>query len=124
LSPENQGRITTIIDNTPTPSLFVRSLMNDFGITNYVVSGSIGLKLCKVADGQADIFVKLNSLETWDVAPASLILQEAGGLACNLDGSDFILEVGSKTKGIVGIKNNRRDFVDAIYATAENKFKA
>jgi len=116
---ENQGQIRTIIDNTPTPSLFIRSLMNDFGITNYVVSGSIGLKLCKVADGQADIFVKLNSLETWDVAPASLILQEAGGLACNLDGSNFILEVGRRTKGILGIGNKRRDLVDAIHARAE-----
>ena len=119
LQPENQRRITTIIDNTPIPSLFVESLMKDFEITNYVVSGSIGLKLCKVADGQADIFVKLNSLETWDVAPASLILQEAGGLACNIDGSNFILEVGKKTKGILGIGNRRRDLVEAINARTQ-----
>lgn len=119
LKSDNQAQVRTIIDNTPTPSLFIGNLMKDFEITNYVVSGSIGLKLCKVADGQADIFVKKNSLETWDVAPGSLILQEAGGLACNIDGSNFILEVGKRTRGVLGIGNGRRDLVEAINARAE-----
>jgi len=111
-----KSEFTAIVDNTHTPNKFVKSLMDDFGIANYVMSGSIGLKLCLVADGQADLFVKLNSLEAWDVAPASLVLKEAGGFACNVDGSNFIYEVGIKTKGILGARNTKKELIEAVQA--------
>lgn len=41
--------------------------------------GSIGVKICRVADRSADIFVKKLVFKLWDVAPGHLILQQAGG---------------------------------------------
>jgi fructose-1,6-bisphosphatase/inositol monophosphatase family enzyme len=41
--------------------------------------GSIGLKICRVADGTADIFLKELRFKLWDVAPGALVLAEAGG---------------------------------------------
>jgi 3'(2'), 5'-bisphosphate nucleotidase len=44
----------------------------------FLECGSIGLKLCRVADGSADVFVKELVFKVWDVAPAALILEESG----------------------------------------------
>lgn len=40
--------------------------------------GSIGLKLCRVADGSAQLFAKRLRFKLWDVAPAEVIATEAG----------------------------------------------
>lgn len=49
--------------------------------------GSIGLKLCRVADGSAHVFAKRLRFKLWDVAPAQVILDEAGGEVGLWDGS-------------------------------------
>lgn len=49
--------------------------------------GSIGLKICRVADGSADVFLKALGFKLWDVAPGGLILAEAGGQLGLWDGS-------------------------------------
>ncbi|HEX8360766.1 MAG TPA: inositol monophosphatase family protein [Longimicrobium sp.] len=41
--------------------------------------GSIGLKICRVADGSAHVFLKALRFKLWDVAPGDLLLREAGG---------------------------------------------
>ncbi len=41
--------------------------------------GSIGLKICRVADGSAHVFLKVLRFKLWDVAPGDLLLREAGG---------------------------------------------
>jgi len=41
--------------------------------------GSIGLKICRVADGQADVYAKNITFKLWDAAPGEVILNEAGG---------------------------------------------
>jgi len=53
----------------------------------FVELGSIGLKICRVADGRADIFFKRLGFKLWDVAPGGLILEEAGGRLGLWDGS-------------------------------------
>jgi fructose-1,6-bisphosphatase/inositol monophosphatase family enzyme len=45
----------------------------------FIESGSIGLKLCRVADGSADLFVKALRFRLWDVIPGALLITEAGG---------------------------------------------
>lgn len=45
----------------------------------FLECGSIGLKLCRVADGSADVFAKEFTFKLWDVAPGALIVDEAGG---------------------------------------------
>lgn len=46
---------------------------------SFVELGSIGLKICRIADGTADVFLKALRFRTWDVAPGAVILSEAGG---------------------------------------------
>jgi 3'(2'), 5'-bisphosphate nucleotidase len=45
----------------------------------FVECGSIGLKICRVGAGQADIFAKELTFRLWDVAPGEILLREAGG---------------------------------------------
>ena len=45
----------------------------------FLECGSIGLKICRVADGEAHVFAKALTFKIWDVAPGQLILTEAGG---------------------------------------------
>lgn len=72
------GRLL-LVDNYPSPRGISETLFKTLPATGYIESGSIALKLCLVADGTADLFVKDVILRDWDVAPADLILNEAGG---------------------------------------------
>lgn len=47
--------------------------------------GSAALNLARVAAGQLDFYFN-NRLNFWDVAAGVLLIQEAGGLATDLDG--------------------------------------
>jgi myo-inositol-1(or 4)-monophosphatase len=57
--------------------------------------GSAALDLCYLAEGILDAFWEEAYLSPWDIAAGLLILQEAGGVATRLDGSDLTLENGS-----------------------------
>ena len=58
-------------------------------MTGYIESGSISLKICRIADGTADVFFKDVLLRDWDIAPAALILTEAGGNFTGICGKPF-----------------------------------
>lgn len=47
--------------------------------------GSIALELCMIASGRADIFIGMKS-NSWDHNAARIIVEEAGGVICNLSG--------------------------------------
>lgn len=79
----------TFIDNTPKPNLVNRKFMNEMKSNSYIESGSIGLKICRVASGEAHIFIKATAVSDWDVAPGGLILNEAGGHFSLLDGRRY-----------------------------------
>jgi len=44
------------------------------------------LKICRIAEGFADVYPRFGLTSEWDTAAAQLILSEAGGLLCDLDG--------------------------------------
>ena len=56
--------------------------------------GSVALELCQVAAGEADLFVTTRSAP-WDHNAARIIVREAGGCVCTLDGDP--LPVNSQT---------------------------
>lgn len=68
-----------ITDNYPAPRGIAADLVRDWTIPGYLESGSIGLKICRVAEGRADLFVKDVPVRDWDVAAPALVLDEAGG---------------------------------------------
>ena len=53
--------------------------------------GSAGLKLCKIAAGEADIYVNSSDrLGEWDTCAGAIILQEAGGKTSDLRGEKVV----------------------------------
>lgn len=48
-------------------------------------TGSAAFEICSVACGRGDLFIELK-LQVWDYAAASLIIKEAGGAICDLEG--------------------------------------
>ncbi len=84
-------RPMTLIDNYPEPRGIARELMQALPILRYVESGSIALKMCRVADRSADLFVKDMSPRDWDVAAPMLILAEAGGVLTDIEGDALVL---------------------------------
>lgn len=55
----------------------------------FIECGSVGLKICRVAEGSADVFMKRFRFKLWDVAPGEVILREAGGSLGNWEGKPF-----------------------------------
>lgn len=93
---ESSDRIRSIIDNYPEPRGFALAAMDALKIPNYVESGSIALKICRVADGAADLFIKNMSPRDWDVAAPMLVLSEAGGILTDVDGKAVRLGVDER----------------------------
>jgi 3'-phosphoadenosine 5'-phosphosulfate (PAPS) 3'-phosphatase len=100
----------TIIDNYSEPNSFVKKIMKHFGITSYIESGSLGLKICRVAEGKADIFVKETRVHDWDIAPGALILEEAGGYIAKLTGETYRFDCEMKKANLLCA--NRRYILD------------
>jgi len=98
----NTGRCI-LIDNYPEPRVAAKLIMERLPCTGYVESGSIALKICRVADGTADLFVKDIPVRDWDIAPADLVLREAGGVLTGLraDNIDIVYRGGYERRGIV-----------------------
>lgn len=44
------------------------------------------LKLCMIADGQADVYPRMGPTSEWDIAAGQCILEQAGGVVQQLDG--------------------------------------
>lgn len=65
------------VDSTR-PTGIVRNMLTQTS-GEFLECGSFGLKICRVADGSADLFIKEVTYKLWDVAPGALILHEAGG---------------------------------------------
>jgi len=53
----------------------------------FVEHGGIGGKLCRIADGSADVLMKELAFKLWDVAPGDCILRELGGFVSGFDGA-------------------------------------
>jgi 3'-phosphoadenosine 5'-phosphosulfate (PAPS) 3'-phosphatase len=83
------NHINSIIDNYPTPQGITEEVVNNFNITQYIESGSVGLKICRVAAGTADLFFKAINSRDWDLAAPQLIIEEAGGFLTDAFGGEI-----------------------------------
>ncbi|MBB4933060.1 3'-phosphoadenosine 5'-phosphosulfate (PAPS) 3'-phosphatase [Lipingzhangella halophila] len=98
-APPGKGVLT---DNTPRPHGIARAVYDHFGYSGYLECGSIALKLCRIAEGTAQLFVKDVPVRDWDVAAPELLLTEIGGKLSRLDGTDFPYRAGFEHSGLVG----------------------
>jgi fructose-1,6-bisphosphatase/inositol monophosphatase family enzyme len=79
------------VDSTPPKGAVGRLMERRSG--RFIECGSIGLKICRVASGEADIYAKELSFALWDIAPGRLILEEAGGYVGLWNGRQVPLDV-------------------------------
>ena len=89
------------------PRNITLDIFNNLNYTNYIECGSIGLKICKVAQGEANLFFKDVKVRDWDILPPLLILSEAGGLLTNLDGSEYNSVRSIEKKGIIASTSSK-----------------
>jgi 3'(2'), 5'-bisphosphate nucleotidase len=61
--------------------------------TERIPSGS-ALKLCRVAEGTADIYPRLGPVHQWDVAAGDAILSAAGGMVTTPEGAPLTYDAG------------------------------
>jgi 3'(2'), 5'-bisphosphate nucleotidase len=94
-------QITSIIDNYPTPQGITKEVVDHFTIPQYIESGSLGLKICRVASGSAELFFKAMNPRDWDLAAPQLIIEEAGGLLTDAFGK--VIKYGSKDRSHIGL---------------------
>lgn len=98
----------TIIDNYPDASGITLDLKNSLAIPNYQESGSISLKICRVADSSADIFFKNMRPRDWDLAAPQLVLKEAGGVITDVYGNEFNFGCpGRSHNGLIAAANSK-----------------
>ncbi|MEZ9645217.1 3'(2'),5'-bisphosphate nucleotidase CysQ [Vibrio sp. 10N.261.52.C2] len=95
-----------LIDNYPEPRGFSHKAYEGLNCDKYIESGSLGLKLLRVADGTADVFVKDVIVRDWDLAPAELILREVGGVLTDIQGEWNKYEGSYEVEGIVCTRNH------------------
>ncbi|MCB1878797.1 MAG: inositol monophosphatase [Gammaproteobacteria bacterium] len=94
-----------LIDNYPEPRGIAADLCNGIPCTGYVECGSIALKICKIADGTSDLFVKDVPVRDWDIAAPKLIIEEAGGCLKTYSGRDYLLTGKFEKMGLIAARD-------------------
>ena len=56
------------------------------------------MKLCRVAEGLADIYCRMGPTYQWDIAAGQAVAEAAGGALKTLDGNDFFYTFASEKK--------------------------
>lgn len=90
-----------LIDNYPEPLGVTLQAYTEFDFKHYIECGSIALKICKVADGTADLFFKDVTVRDWDLAAPQLVLEEANGYLRDIRGNLIEYTNGYERTGLV-----------------------
>jgi 3'(2'), 5'-bisphosphate nucleotidase/myo-inositol-1(or 4)-monophosphatase len=105
---KNRSQSVVFIDNYTNPSSKISKMMHKTPGSSYIECGSIGLKICKIAEGEANILYKDVSLRDWDLIPPSLILQEAGGHVFSLKKKQiaYFLKDDYSHQGVIAVSHS------------------
>lgn len=78
--PSKNARLLTSRRHSQHETLVLEELVTQ-GIFNYIEGFSLGssLKFCQIAEGSADLYLRLAPTSEWDTAAAQAILEAAGG---------------------------------------------
>lgn len=94
-----------LVDNYPEPRATAAEMMEKLSCTGYLESGSISLKILRVADGSADLFFKDVVVRDWDVGAPVLILEEAGGTFTTVDGHSYPFRGNLEKQGLIAARS-------------------
>ncbi len=73
------------VDSTPPAGPVGALVSRHAGVM--VECGSVGLKICRVAEARGDLYAKQFRYKLWDVAPGQVLLVEAGGALSTWQGT-------------------------------------
>ena len=113
-------RMDTLIDNYPEPRGIAMNVYCDYGFKNYIECGSISLKICKVADGTADLFIKDVIVRDWDLAAPGLVLEEAGGNLTDIEGRKITYKGSYEHFGLIAAYDNN---INSMISSWHSNFK-
>ena len=74
---------------SPETKLFIDGLDEKYGEVKTVAAGS-SLKLCLVAEGNAEIYPRMGPTMEWDIAAGHVIVTESGGSILKTDNTDLV----------------------------------
>jgi len=98
--------LESIIDNYPEPRGMTREIFSLLGLSQYIECGSIALKICRVATGEADLFIKNMWPRDWDLAAPLLVAQETGIYLRDWYGEKYDLgKPGRRHAGVIAVNN-------------------
>jgi 3'-phosphoadenosine 5'-phosphosulfate (PAPS) 3'-phosphatase len=83
----------------------------------FVECGSVGLKICRVAEGAADIYAKRFNYKLWDVAPGHVLLNEVGGELGTWEGQP--INYSSTRTHYTDVLAARRELYDELVASGD-----
>ena len=74
------------------------------------------LKICLVADGQADVYPRLGPTSEWDTAAAQAVLESAGGSMISLDGRELRYNTKESLLNphFLAVGDSGRDWLSAV----------
>tara|TARA_Y100000590_G_scaffold139674_1_gene159994 strand:+ start:15344 stop:16150 length:807 start_codon:yes stop_codon:yes gene_type:complete len=87
----NKGSVTVTVSRshkTEKDKIFLNNLSKTFEDIKLIEAGS-SLKLCKVAEGAADIYCRMGPTYQWDIAAGHAVAESAGGALKALSGKNF-----------------------------------
>lgn len=93
-------------------ALAEKKLAQDLKLKDFITKGSAGLKGGLIAEGKAHIYINTSShTGEWDIAPATILIEEAGGKVSDLDGQKlkFNKEKPFNLNGFVVSNNQNHD---------------
>ena len=76
---------------------FLQRVSKNFKEIELIEAGS-SLKLCRVAEGKADIYCRMGPTSQWDIAAGQAIVEAAGGALRELGGDNFHYVLDSEKK--------------------------
>jgi len=95
----------TFIDNTPKPNILNKKLMKFYPESEYLESGSLSLKICKIIYGLANIFIKNVYVRDWDIAPPLLLAKLNDVDIFDLSFDRYTLSGSLEKKGLIVCNN-------------------
>lgn len=91
-----------------------KAVAEHLGIKSFKKMGSVGVKFCTIAQGNAELCVyTTDKLYAWDTCAPHIILKESGGEVFDIYGNEPVYDLENKKmkNGFIGTNGNNKDVV-------------
>jgi len=105
LKPFSHTHTVRLIDNYPEPKGISKKVYKALMPCGYLESGSLSLKMLRILDGSADIFVKDVVVRDWDFAAPIVVSNELNGIFSQANGQVFKINGSWEKHGIIVCRN-------------------